>query len=61
MRHLTDNETKQRLAAICVLAAILALAIAALGGLVHGHHAAATHPARTASGWTDYSFDGSFD
>jgi len=53
MRHLTHAGTKERLAGLALLAAILTLAIAALGGFVRGHHAATnTHSARIASGWT---------
>jgi hypothetical protein len=56
MRHFTDGGTKDRLAGIALLAAILTLALAALGGFVHGHHlATSAHSARVASGWTDYN------
>jgi hypothetical protein len=58
MRHLNDAGTKQRLAGLGLLAAIVTLAIAGIGGLVRGHHAANAHPAHVASGWTSYSISG---
>jgi hypothetical protein len=55
MRHLKDTGSKRRLAALGLLAAILTLAIAGIGGLARGHHAATSQPARVAANWTDFS------
>jgi len=56
MRHLNDTGSKQRLAALGLLAAILTLALAGIGGLARGHHSAKSQPARVAANWTDFSF-----
>ena len=53
MRHHRDNGSKRRLAALGLLAAILTLAIAGVGGLARGHHSANSQPARVAANWTD--------
>ena len=56
MRHHRDTGSKRRLAVFGLLAAILTLAVAGIGGFVRAHHSATSQPARVAANWTDFSF-----
>jgi hypothetical protein len=56
MRQHRDTGSKRRLAAFGLLAAILTLALAGIGGLARAHHSATSHPARVAANWTDFSY-----